>query len=310
MATVRLRDPNTSTDSSPTSAATSLPLSAPLPLPPELTQNSKFGFAFPDAPNQTTLPLIPQPTPAEEPKQDGEPRAEEDTLLQLSPHVLDPAKEQFSGCTLQLPTTSIGGMLHAMKGLNWMSIRLAGFVESEPNGSLNSTLDEPRDDTFDVGEMLQSVGDLLGGIAAQAGIDVVIYHADVGLKHVGVKGDEGGAAYALSHVNCIFEIAHRMNTALDSRIPLQLDTVILRRLLTYIHATLQIKPSTVPPSPSLLATPDTPTTSITHTAMTQGYTLTTPLIAHSPPLSPLSLTPTEQAEWQPSDAQARQRTDT
>ncbi|KAL5637325.1 hypothetical protein ACGC1H_001087 [Rhizoctonia solani] len=427
MTTVRLRDPNISTDSSPTSATASLPLSAPLPLPPELTQNSKFGFAFPDAPNQTTLPFIAPPTPVEEVKQDGEPKAEEDamtvhggdsmlgatplprlarafsmpvasqmghlrhprrppgfgspgssmgsqpytpglsaiyslpqsaipkdyvapqsvlpaysglsleladtaqliiqTLLQLSPpHVLDPAKEQFSGCTLQIPTTSVGGMLHAMKGLNWMSIRLAGFVESEPNATLESALEESREDTFDVGEMLQSVGDLLGGIAAQAGIDIVIYHADVGLKHIGVKGDEGGTTYALSHivrqvmataepgetielglsldqqgnkVNCIFDITHRMNTPLDTRIPPQLDTVILRRLLTHIRATLQVKPSAVPSSPSLIATPDTPTTPITYTATTQTYTLVIPLTVHALPLAPLSLTPAEQAERQP-----------
>ncbi|KAJ1308130.1 hypothetical protein OPQ81_003850 [Rhizoctonia solani] len=422
MTTVRLRDPMTSTDSSPTSATTSLPLSAPLPLPPELTQNSKFGFAFPDAPNQTSLPFIPPPTPAEESKENAEPKPEEEpvtlqagepmlgatplprlarafslpvasqrghlrhprrppgfgspapssissqpytpglstihsapqpdyvapqsvlpaysglsleladtaqlviqTLLQLSPpHLLDPAKEQFSGCALQLPTTSIGGMLHAMKGLNWMSIRLSGFVESEEGADLDSLLEESKEETFDIGEMLQSVGDLLGGIAAQAGIDLVIYHADVGLKHVGVKGDEGGASYALSHivrqvmataepgetielglsldqhdtkVNCILDITHRMNAPLDTRIPPQLDTVILRRLLTHIRATLQVKPNAVPSSPSLVATPDTPTTPITHSATTQTYTLTVPL--NVSPLLPPTLTPAEQAERQP-----------
>ncbi|CAE6452439.1 unnamed protein product [Rhizoctonia solani] len=426
MTTVRLREPMNSTDSSPTSATTSLPLSVPLPLPPELTQNSKFGFAFPDAPNQTSLPFIPPPTPAEEVSHDGDPKPEEDvvtlqggettpgptplprlarafslpvasqtghlrhprrpsgfrspalssvnsqpytpglssiysvpqsaipkeyvapqsvlpaysglsleladtaqlliqTLLQLSPpQLLDPAKEQFSGCTLQLPTTSVGGMLHAMKGLNWMSIRLAGFVESEPNADLDSVLEESKEETFDIGELLQAVGDLLGGIAAQAGIHLVIYHADVGLRHVGVKGDEGGTSYALSHivrqviataepgetielglsleqhdskVNCVFDITHRMNTPVDTRIPPQLDTIILRRLLTHIRATLQVKPIAVPSSPSLVATPDTPTTPITHTATTQAYTLTVPL--NISPLPPSILTPAEQAERQP-----------
>ncbi|CAE6459140.1 unnamed protein product [Rhizoctonia solani] len=426
MTTVRLRDAMASTDSSPTSATTSLPLSAPLPLPPELTQNSKFVFAFPDAPNQTSLPLIPPPAPTEEKVKDGEPKAEEDmvnvqggdtmpgatplprlarafsmpvasqmghlrhprrppgfgspgssmssqpytpglstiysapqsalvqdyvtpqsvlpaysglsleladtaqliiqTLLQLSPpHMLDPAKEQFSGCTLQLPTTSIGGMLHAMKGLNWMSIRLAGFVESEQNAGLDSVLEESKGEAFDIGEMLQCVGDLLGGIAAQAGVQLVIYHADVGMKHVGVKGDEGGASYALSHivrqvmataepgetielglsldqhdsrVNCILDITHRMNSAIDTRIPPQLDTIILRRLLTHIHATLQVKPSAVPSSPSLVATPDTPVTPITQTTTTQTYTLTIPFTA-SPLPPPHDLTAAEQAERQP-----------
>ncbi|KAF8710555.1 cheY-homologous receiver domain, partial [Rhizoctonia solani] len=426
MTTVRLRDAMASNDSSPTSAATSLPLSAPLPLPPELTQNSKFGFAFPDAPNQTSLPLIPPPPPIEDKAKDGETKADEDmvnaqggdnmlgatplprlerafsmpiasqmghlrhprrppgfgspgssvnsqpytpglstiysapqsamvkdyvapqsvfptysglsleladtaqliiqTLLQLSPpHMLDPAKEQFSGCTLQLPTTSIGGMLHAMKGLNWMSIRLAGFVESEQNAGLDSVLEESKEETFDIGETLQCVGDLLSGIAAQAGVQLVIYHADVGLKHVGVKGDEGGASYALSHivrqvmattepgetielglsleqheskVNCIFDIVHRLNSPVDTRIPPQLDTVILRRLLTHIRATLQIKPTAIPSSPSLVATPDTPITPVSQTGTTQTYTLTIPFIASSLP-PPHELSAAEQAERQP-----------
>ncbi|KAG8689063.1 hypothetical protein FRC11_004200, partial [Ceratobasidium sp. 423] len=82
MTTVRPRDPMTSTDSSPASATASLPLSAPLPLPPELTQNSKFAFAFPDAPNQTLLPFMPPPTPAEEAPQAGEPKPEEVVTLQ------------------------------------------------------------------------------------------------------------------------------------------------------------------------------------------------------------------------------------
>lgn len=53
---------------------------------------------------------------------------------------------------------------------------------------------------FDVGEILQSVGDLMGGMMAEAGVDLVLYHGDVGMKHFSVKGDEGGICYVLSHV--------------------------------------------------------------------------------------------------------------
>jgi len=53
---------------------------------------------------------------------------------------------------------------------------------------------------FDVGEILQSVGDLLGGLMAEAGVDLVLYHGDVGMKHFSVRGDEGGICYVLSHV--------------------------------------------------------------------------------------------------------------
>ncbi|KAG8717327.1 ssk1 response regulator receiver [Ceratobasidium sp. 395] len=441
--TVRLLPANrdtSSTDSSPTSAATSLPLSAPLRLPPELTNNSKFAFAFPDVdPGATSLPLIPpveevaetdtraDPDTADQ-AQDSPPSPSTDmpgatplprlarafsmpvasqlghlrhprrppgfgspgsssygnnsvpytpglstiysapnsaipqdyianrenplpfsglsleladtaqliiqTLLQLSPpHLLDPAHEQFSACTLQLPTTSVGAMLTAMKGLNWMSVRLPGFVEAENTG-LESVVEEDKgEEVFDVGEMLQNVGDVLAGIAAQAGIDVVIYHADVTLKHVGVKGEEGGVSYVLSHIVrqiiaiaepgdtielglqldtkggdtsiCLFDIIHRLGTSdptqppqLEQRLAPQFDTVILRRLLTHIRATLQVKPAPVPSSPSLTATTTTPS-SLVAPSPTLAYTLSIPFKSSPVQLTPPELSPADEAERQP-----------
>jgi len=42
----------------------------------------------------------------------------------------------------------------------------------------------------------------LSGAAAQAGVDLVLYHGDdIGLRHVCVKGDESGISYVLSHVS-------------------------------------------------------------------------------------------------------------
>lgn len=69
--------------------------------------------------------------------------------------------------------------------------------------SIDSLTSEPDSmlQEFDVGEMVQSVGDLVGGLAAQAGVDLVLFHGDVGMKHVNVKGDEGGVCYVLSHVS-------------------------------------------------------------------------------------------------------------
>jgi osomolarity two-component system response regulator SSK1 len=54
---------------------------------------------------------------------------------------------------------------------------------------------------FDIGEILQSVGDALGGMASDVGVDLVLYHGDVGMKHIAVKGDETGICYMLSHVS-------------------------------------------------------------------------------------------------------------
>lgn len=128
------------------------------------------------------------------------------TLLLLSPpQVLDPAKEQFSACSLSIPTPSVSAMFTSMKNLNYMSANMSALSIDPhllpPTGpgdlpSLSATYND-----FDVGEMLQSVGDALGGMAAQAGVDIVLFHGDLGIKHVAVKGDENGISYTLSHVS-------------------------------------------------------------------------------------------------------------
>lgn len=135
-------------------------------------------------------------------------------LLQLSPpQVLDPAKEQFSACSLPIPTPSITAMFTSMKNLNYMSANIASFSmpHQPPRPKLN-----PEDPTpphspasiltpvqivdFDIGEAIQSVGDAVSGIAAEAGIDLVLFHGDVGMKHIAVRGDDSGLSYTLSHV--------------------------------------------------------------------------------------------------------------
>ncbi|KAI0751498.1 hypothetical protein C8Q80DRAFT_580009 [Daedaleopsis nitida] len=129
-------------------------------------------------------------------------------LLQLSPpQVLDPAKEQFSACSLSIPTPSVSAMFTSMKNLNYMSANMATFsldalvpasstvpVRFKSESGTNTYVD------FDVGEMLQSVGDSLSGVAAHAGVDLVLFHDDLGMRHVAVKGDECGLSYTLSHI--------------------------------------------------------------------------------------------------------------
>jgi hypothetical protein len=135
------------------------------------------------------------------------------TLLRVSPpQVLHPAKEQFAACSLPVPTPSISAILTSLKSLNYMSANMVAFwtaavkerhvsdKDSQPNFEL--LLNQPND--FDVGELLQSVGDVLSGVAAHAGVDLVLYHGDVGIKHISVKGDESGLAVALSHVSFLY----------------------------------------------------------------------------------------------------------
>ncbi|GLB33268.1 putative cheY-homologous receiver domain containing protein [Lyophyllum shimeji] len=130
------------------------------------------------------------------------------TMLQISPpQLLEPAKEQFSACALSVPTSSMSAILTSMKNLNYISANMAGLCSSPQSPETSGSAGVSRVGTptiltdFDIGELLQSVGDSLSGTAAQAGVDLVLYHGDdIGLRHVCVKGDEGGISYALSHV--------------------------------------------------------------------------------------------------------------
>ena len=143
------------------------------------------------------------------------------TLLRLSPpQIFDPAKEQFSACALPIPTPSVSALFTVMKSLNFMSANMAAF--STPLSSLscdpphrsdngcssdsthpNTPSQAPQTQVhdFDIGETLQSVGDALSGMAADVVVDLVLYHGDVGMKHIAVSGDEIGISYTLSHVS-------------------------------------------------------------------------------------------------------------
>ncbi|KAN0140034.1 hypothetical protein V8E53_001930 [Lactarius tabidus] len=139
------------------------------------------------------------------------------TLIRLSPpQIFDPAKEQFSACALPFPTPSVSALFTIMKSLNFMSANMAAFstplspLSCDPphrtdNGysTLSTTpFQAPQTQVhhFDIGETLQSAGDALSGMAADAAVDLVLYHGDVGMKHIAVRGDEIGLSYTLSHI--------------------------------------------------------------------------------------------------------------
>jgi osomolarity two-component system, response regulator SSK1 len=143
------------------------------------------------------------------------------TFLQLSPpQVFDPAKEQYSACALPIPAPSVSALFTVMKSLNYMSANMVALctpsssrscdpTDRIDNGdSCNSTVSNaplqtplaPEHD-FDIGEALQSVGDALSGMAADLAVDLVLFHGDVGMKHIAVKGDETAICYTLSHVS-------------------------------------------------------------------------------------------------------------
>ncbi|KAL0565582.1 hypothetical protein V5O48_016438, partial [Marasmius crinis-equi] len=139
------------------------------------------------------------------------------TMLQVSPsQILEPAKEQFSACALSVPTPSMSAMLTAMKNLNYISANMNTFcseVLDSDGDDVPALFSSRRHNDFDIGELLQSTGDALSGTASHTGVDLVLYHGDVGLKHVWAKGDESGLSYLLSHtVRQVLTTAHRGDT--------------------------------------------------------------------------------------------------
>lgn len=133
------------------------------------------------------------------------------TLLQISPgQVLDPSKEQYAAYSLSVPTSSVSGVLAAMKNLNFLSANMpelcAWSGRSNPQIECDAPVSSPvtcapiTHSDFDVGEVLQSVCDALSGCAVQRGVDLVLFHADVGLRHVAVRGEECGLSNTLMHV--------------------------------------------------------------------------------------------------------------
>ncbi|KAJ7229104.1 hypothetical protein GGX14DRAFT_416699 [Mycena pura] len=132
------------------------------------------------------------------------------TLLQVStPQILEPTKEQFSACALSVPTPSISAMFTAMRNLNYFSANMAFFCEPSDDTPGSSSSVISRTD-FDLGELLQSVGDVISGAAAQVGVDLVPYHGDLSFKNAWVRGSESGLTVALCHIlRQIMSVAHR-----------------------------------------------------------------------------------------------------
>ena len=97
-----------------------------------------------------------------------------------------------------------------MKNLNFVSGNMSDlFAKPEPplppgNELLLPSVPKTVSD-FDIGEMLQGVGDALSGCAAQVGVDLVLFHGDVGLRHVAVRGEEFALSTTLTHVSAPYK---------------------------------------------------------------------------------------------------------
>jgi len=159
-----------------------------------------------------TMPLV--PTTLQTSSQPSNPLANElteslqlatQTLLQISPpHILDPAKEHLSSSFVSIPTPSLSSLLTITKILNYIATNLCPNVPP---------LTPPASSQFDVGELLQNVGDMTSAFASNRQVEIVLSHSEVASRHVLVSGDECGLVYLLSHViRRVIEVASKGDT--------------------------------------------------------------------------------------------------
>lgn len=127
------------------------------------------------------------------------------TLEQFAPpSILSNTYELLSACSMAVPITTISAInttvkqaCHIGSQLKVLSSMLSEHIKSE---SVETTVNEP----FDVGELVQNVGDALAGMSAKLGVHFVIYHMDNGLHYSTIIGDEDATRHTLVHVSMLF----------------------------------------------------------------------------------------------------------
>ncbi|KAI9300703.1 hypothetical protein BJ944DRAFT_243960 [Cunninghamella echinulata] len=151
------------------------------------------------------------------------------TLEQFSPSmILANSNELLSACSIAVPISSIAAINTTIKQVCHISSHLqlmSCFIQaSHSNDSLSSittatsslssndhqqqqqqqllllqqsTIRSPIQQMFDIGELLQNIGDALAGIASKLDVNFVIYHWDNTLHHKKVSGDEAAVRHAL-----------------------------------------------------------------------------------------------------------------
>ncbi|CAO3651679.1 unnamed protein product [Mucor fragilis] len=126
------------------------------------------------------------------------------TLEQFSPSsILSNTHELLSACSIAVPIASISAINTTIKQACHISshLNLMARMLRDP-GSLDDTPEQERvksnvSQDFDMGELLQNVGDALAGMSAKLGVHFVIYHTDNGLYYPNVVGDQDAIKHAL-----------------------------------------------------------------------------------------------------------------
>lgn len=134
------------------------------------------------------------------------------TLEQFSPtSILSNTHELLSACSIAVPIASISAINTTIRQICHVSshLELLSKLTIQAWTRSNIHLLQLPDlilAEFDIGELLQNLGDALAGVSAKLDVDLVIYHCDNSLHHTIVIGDEGAIRHALLNVRTIISL--------------------------------------------------------------------------------------------------------
>ncbi|KAI7902181.1 uncharacterized protein BX663DRAFT_474090 [Cokeromyces recurvatus] len=129
------------------------------------------------------------------------------TLEQFSPSsILSNTHELLSTCSIAVPIASISAINTTIQEACHISSHLNLISKMLRDSDTHSTIPEEKiirtnvKNEFDVGELLQNVGDALAGMSANLGVHFVIYHVDNGFYYPNVIGDEDAIKHSLTNL--------------------------------------------------------------------------------------------------------------
>lgn len=134
------------------------------------------------------------------------------TLEQFSPSsILMNTHELLSACSMAVPIASISAINTTIKEACHIGSHLSLISKMLRQSTSHHVLPEEERvkstvrQEFDMGELIQNVGDALAGMSAKLGVHFVIYHTDNLLYYPNVIGDEEATKHALTNVKYTYQ---------------------------------------------------------------------------------------------------------
>ncbi|KAK9711153.1 Two-component response regulator SSK1p [Basidiobolus ranarum] len=122
-------------------------------------------------------------------------------VKQLSPpELLIKPQEHVSACSIPIPTASVTAIHTSLRHIINISSRLnviSQLITNDDQANENLRLILSNKSEFEIGGLIQSIGDLLAGTAAESKVELVLCHEDSGFHHMHVLGNENAFRHAL-----------------------------------------------------------------------------------------------------------------